>query len=167
MTEIIRTLNMQVKEGPRFAFNDTITVEAYDKIDVEVPGGGEWLNVQVQPATLDDMEFLLIVRTDKPVEGVKRLIYKVNDDTTEVELTSLHLAMGSGVFGLLKESPNSIRFKNEDENPAKVTILVARRATPEPETEPEEEEPEGEAEPTQEGSEGAHPESEASSAYRT
>ena len=163
MTDIVRTFNMQVKDGPRFGFNNTIAVEAYDKIDVEVPGDGKWLNVQVQPATLGDIEVLLISRTDKPAEGIKNLLYKVNEDKTEVELTNLHLAMGSGIFGLLKESPNVIKFRNQDETPAHVTILVARRATPEPEATPPAETPKVEPKTIAEVSKDSQPATEAPS----
>jgi len=130
MNEISWTLNLLVNQGPKFPFSETLQVQAYDKVEVDVPAGGE-AKVNVQSGELNNIELLLITCGDRPADA-KRLYYTVNDDKAQVDLSKLHLVMGKGAYGLLKNAPKYLTFKNEDANPVTVTILVARKAVDEP-----------------------------------
>lgn len=125
------TLSVQVVGGPKISVSQTMEVEAYDKIDVTVPGGDDTTpgtaTVEVQPGGASQVKFLLI--TSSLYDA--KLTYKVNGGTEAVKLDALQLLMGSGAVGLLETTPQQLAFTNKAGlfAPASIQILVGRKAT--------------------------------------
>jgi hypothetical protein len=120
-------LTLQVKDGPNYSFNyPNIPVEAYDKVDLDV--GKDWTSVNVQPSQLKDVEFMLVIRNDKPEKDkpFPKVIYSLADNV-EISLDTVHALVGSGSYGLLKANPEIMKFKT-DGSKASVTILIGRTA---------------------------------------
>jgi len=142
------SLNVQVPGGPTIAFSRSLTVEAYDKIDVTIPAftpaapgppatpdtPGK-ATVSVQPSGTGKVQFLLI--TSSVYDD--RLTYKV-DGGTAVELDAPQLLTGDGIVGLLGNTQKEFVFENaivdpdpkdatkKITTPASVAILVGRDA---------------------------------------
>ena len=127
MNEIKWTLNLLVTEGPKFPFTEVLNVEAYDKVSVWVPGQ-EDVKVSVQPGEKDEIELVLITISKKPEVENFHLYYTVNEEPEEVALWSLHMVVGRGANGLLSQSPNTLTLINRNDEPAEVTVLIARKA---------------------------------------
>jgi hypothetical protein len=125
MIDITYSLNLQLPGGPKFTFNDKVSVEAYDLLSVDVPPGTEWMTVHVEPDDLSNMVLTLINRTDK---NGKDLYYKVNDGQ-KVALSGLNVVLGTGAHGLLKAAPQTLKFNTTGDQPAQVTILIGRKAS--------------------------------------
>ncbi|MBE9534876.1 MAG: hypothetical protein IMF03_07730 [Proteobacteria bacterium] len=129
------TTNVQVLQGPKISAIQTVPVEAYDKIEVVIPGGEEGspeeATVEVQPGDLGDIK-LLLISSD---QYSSKLTYTVKDSggtegATDVELDSLQVLVGKGAVGLLGVTPVTMEFSNgmgTDKN-ATITILVGRMA---------------------------------------
>jgi hypothetical protein len=130
------TLNVQVLGGPKISAVQTLTVEAYDKIEVKILGNEEATpgeaTVEVQPGDLDDIK-LLLISSDQYGSKLK---YTVKDSggtagATGVELDSLQVLVGKGAVGMLGVTPVTLEFSNGMgvNKDANVTILVGRMAT--------------------------------------
>jgi len=127
MTESINwSLNAQVSGGPKVMASDTKEIEAYDKIKVTIEAGTTE-EVDIQPGVDDRVKFLLI----KSDTYSKDLTYKVNNPTSAdiIKLDALHVFIGIGAVGLLKESPKKLIFTNDLATPVSIEILVGRIAT--------------------------------------
>lgn len=144
------SVEVKVKDGPRFKQAGKFEVEGYDRVDVSIPTKSSQM-VKVQPSGLDDIELFFILRTDKPPapapaaggrgpaatpaetkppkEVNRTLYYTVADQDTKVELTDLHVVLGQGAINLLCGTPNEICFTNEGDYEATVTILICRRTS--------------------------------------
>ncbi|UCE17782.1 MAG: hypothetical protein JSV84_12985 [Gemmatimonadota bacterium] len=128
MSETINwTLNVQVVGGPKISTSQTITVDAYDKIEVVIPQDAENEDIEIQPGGPGQVQFLLI-RSDQYDDN---LTYKVNVDTaTPIKLDAQQLLMGDGAVGLLsEEAPGKLLFSNAMGADASIEILVGRKAT--------------------------------------
>lgn len=159
MNETEWTLEVKVKDGPRFREAGKFNIEGYDRIDIAIPAKKSRL-VQVQPGDLEDIELFFILRTDKPPTPTaarpaaggataaaarqpnRKLYYTIGGQTTQVELTDLHVVLGKGAIKLLCAPPNEICFTNEGDCEATVTILICRRTSEPCETPTSEETPE-------------------------
>jgi hypothetical protein len=120
------TLNVQVTAGPKIQATQTMTVDAYDKIDVSIVDGVADEEVQVQPGGAEQVHFLLIY-SDQYGDS---LTYKINDPgATPVKLDALQLLMGEGAVGLLEAAAVKLFFSNSMGKDAAVQILVGRKAT--------------------------------------
>ncbi len=120
------TLNVQVVGGPKISASQTMEVEAYDKIEVNVEDGATDKEIQVQPGSSDQVQFLLI-SSDQYGDG---LTYKVNDITAgAVKLDAQQLFIGDGAVGLLGGPPEKLLFSNGLGKNASIQILVGRKAT--------------------------------------
>lgn len=132
------TLDVQVTGGPKISASRSLSVEAYDKIEVAIPAATAattpgTATVQVQPGGVGQVQFLLITSSVYNAQ----LTYKVNQDTNDpIALDELQLLMGGGAIGLLDEAPQSLIFSNgiwdttsEQGQSASVQILVGRDAT--------------------------------------
>ena len=130
------TVNVQVVGGPKISTIKTLTVEAYDKIEVKIPGKEEAdpgkATVEVQPGDLDDIK-LLLISSDQYSSKLK---YTVKDSggtagAKDVELDSLQVLVGKGAVGMLGVTPVTLDFSNGMgvDKDANVTILVGRMAT--------------------------------------
>lgn len=139
MPQIILTANIVVPNGPKFAFNQKLEVDAYDAIEVTVPVGTSDMQV-VLPGSTDGMQFIAI-KSDWFGEN---LFYKINSDAGSPRLLDQpHLLAGKGAISLFTDAPGvpppSLFFTNSstpddaiDDSDAKVQILIGRDATPTP-----------------------------------
>jgi hypothetical protein len=136
--KITWTLNVQVVGGPRLSASQTIEVEAYDMIEVKVPGmqnaTPRTAMVEVQPGGSNQVKFLMITSSIYDAN----LTYKVDGGSEIIKLDALQLLMGVGALGLLGATANIFTFTNEvgKDNTApiqdaSIQILVGRKATPE------------------------------------
>ena len=120
------TLNVQVIGGPKLSASNTMTVDAYDKIQVAIEAGETDKKVEVQPGGAGHVQFLLILSDSYD----ELLTYKVNDSgATAVKLDGPHLLIGKGAVTLLSSAPSSFFFSNGLSENASVEILIGREAT--------------------------------------
>lgn len=125
------TLDVQIVGGPSASATSSLSVDAYDRIDVVIPGGNSGTpgtaTVDVHPGAAAKVKFLLI-SSDRYGE---ELTYDVPGGATNVKLDSQQVLIGEGAVGLLRAAPNTLEFSNEmgEGNDALVTILVGRDAT--------------------------------------
>jgi hypothetical protein len=130
------SLDLKIKDGPSFKEKGKFDMEGYDRIDVVVPAQSSWV-VNVQPGQLDDVQLFFVIRTDQapaPAEDGgqppnRRLYYTIGDSTTQIELTDLHVVLGSGAMRLLCGTPDELCFTNEGDQDATVIILICRQTT--------------------------------------
>jgi hypothetical protein len=124
------TLNVQVVGGPKISRSRTETVDAYDKITVDVPpqadGNPGRATVEVQPGGVGQVRFLLI---ESSVYDAEDLTYGVSVDATPIALDTLQVLIGAGVVGLLGAAPQTMTFSNKLTQVAAIQILVGRDAT--------------------------------------
>ena len=124
------TLNVQVVGGPSYPDSRTIEVEAYDVIEVVIPGGTiqtpGTAAVNVQPGSAGQVKFLMI---NSSVYDTN-LTYKVDTSTVEVKLDAPLLLIGDGAVRLLGETQKAFAFTNKagSNKSASVKILVGRVA---------------------------------------
>lgn len=125
------TLQVQVEGGPNLSAASSTDVDAYDRIDIVIPGGDSGTpgtaTVDVQPGTAAQVKFLLI-SSDKYGE---ELTYSIASGASNVKLDSQQLLTGAGAVGLLGADPNALEFSNGmgEGNDASITILVGRNVT--------------------------------------
>ena len=126
MTTISWKLDVSVAGGPSEAVAQSLSAEAYDKIEVELTDGAPEQTVEIGAAT-GDVQFLLVTST----EYGTGLTYKVNATGNPSHALDgpLQLA-GSGAIGLLDFAPTALLFTNGLGSNATVEILVGRDATP-------------------------------------
>lgn len=158
MAETINwTVDIQVSGGPRISQSRRLLVEAYDKIDVEVPAAepvaaapGTFTpgraDVQVQPGGAGQVQFLvisssvysdqLVYRVNTPTAPVPPPPVVPGPTTTGVPLDELQLLIGTGAVGLLAEPPQTLYFSNRiwdaalnQGQIASIQIFVGRDAT--------------------------------------
>ena len=126
MTESINwSLNAQIVGGPKMMASDTEEIEAYDKIEVTIENDAIDKEVEIQPGGVDKVQFL-VIKSEKYGED---LTYKVNSLTDIIKLDALHVFIGTGAVGLLKETPKKLLFTNGLPDSVSVEILVGRMAT--------------------------------------
>ncbi len=129
---IVLGATITIPNGPKMTLNRTLTVEAYDKIDVTVPSGAD-VTVDLQPSAAGKVLFLLVTCDWYGAE----LSYKANSAAgTPYALDEPHLLTGKGAVAMLESAAaiSKLLFSNTTAGPsakdAKVQILVGRDATP-------------------------------------
>jgi hypothetical protein len=128
---IVLKINIEIPNGPKITLNRTLTVDAYDKIDITVPSGASDQSVELQPGESAGQVKFLLVASDWYGEA---LAYKVNSNTgTSFELDEPHVLIGEGATAMLDPAPTQLFFSNttsgEDATDANVRILVGRDVT--------------------------------------
>lgn len=128
---IVLKINIEIPNGPKITLNRTLTVDAYDKIDITVPSDASDQSVELQPGESAGQVKFLLVASDWYGEA---LAYKVNSDTgTSFELDEPHVLIGEGATAMLDPAPTQLFFSNttsgEDAMDANVRILVGRDVT--------------------------------------
>jgi len=124
-------LDVQIVGGPKMSASTTISVDAYDVIDVKVPGGDSTTpgtaTVEVQPGGAGQVRFLLIAAS----QYSEKLTYSVTGGASNVELDAQQMLAGKGAVGLLDAAPGTLSFSNTlgSGKDVTVTILVGRKAT--------------------------------------
>lgn len=123
-------LDVVVESGPSISSGETLNVEAYDYVKVEVPGGDTMTpgtaTVEVQPSGTGKVQFLSI-KSDVYNE---KLTYEVDASGTDIKLDSAQVFIGGGSIGLLGATTKQFVFTNKAGlGKAAVEILVGRKAT--------------------------------------
>lgn len=127
------TINVQVIGGPKLSASQTRKVEAYDMIQVEVPGADGnkpgTKTIDVQPGGQDKVEFLII--KSNIYDDKAKLTYSVEGGVKDIELDALQVLIGNGAVTLLGDTQKVFTFTNKlgVDNPAIIEILVGRCAT--------------------------------------
>ena len=129
MTNISWKLEANVSDGPSHTLSQSVSVEAYDKVQVELPDTSATpaeVEIEIGAGT-GDVLFLLVTASEYGSD----LKYKVNATANPSHALDgpLHLA-GDGAIGLLGFAPTSLLFTNTLGSNATVEILVGRDATP-------------------------------------
>jgi hypothetical protein len=127
MTEQIAwTLNVAVPGGPKVPIGDTLTVDAYDVIDVNVADASADTPVEIQPGGAGSVRFLLV----KASSYGDQLTYKVNEASADAVTLDAPLALvGAGAVALLGDSPQKLLVSNDLGQDISLRILVGRTAT--------------------------------------
>lgn len=118
---------IQLGSGLTRTVATTLSVEAYDVVQVSIANAAADKEVQVQPAAGGQVQFLLIEA--EPYGGA--LIYKVNSAaaTETHKLDSPQIFLGEGALRMLSSAaPTSLFFSNALGKTATVRILVGRKA---------------------------------------
>ncbi len=120
------TINAGITDGPSLRFNQTISVTAYDKIDIQVPSGGVPMNVDLQPGDAGKVRFLFVT-SDAYGDTVT---YKVNDPKdVPFPLDGPIMLIGLSAVRLLDPAPKNFIFENNSPKACPVHILIGRNAT--------------------------------------
>jgi hypothetical protein len=131
MAQIIMSGNIVIPDGPKFAFNRTLDVEAYDKIDVTVPATPATNNKEVglQPGGAGKVKFIAIISDSYD----DNLTYKINAaNAGSRTLDQPQLLAGKGAVSLFDSAnpPTKLFFSNTAAGKdANVQILIGRQAT--------------------------------------
>jgi hypothetical protein len=140
MNDITYTLSVKVANpvGPTFAATETLKVEAYDRIDVEIRMGKS-VTVRIPQNDKRELQMLLIQRTpldpkSDAATNLGKLTYQVGNSGCWIPLdsTASHFAFGAGFVQLAAQVPADITFKNEQDQTVTVTIFIARKASMDP-----------------------------------
>ena len=149
-------LTVQAENGPRIDFSNPQKVQAYDRLDIEVPaktdGSPGTANVALQPSVASLVKFLLI----KPkVLSIQSLQYTVSDgtqvagtkqdgttgmidkETAPMDLSEPHLysegmmkfITNASATARAKIDPKVLKFSNNSDQSIAIEILVGRDAT--------------------------------------
>jgi hypothetical protein len=131
MIEINLTISTQVRDGISISVAQSVTADAYDTIEVVIPGGDTTTpgtaTVEVQPGGVGQVKFLLI----RASEYSDKLTYTISGGASNVKLDAPHILVGEGAVGLLGSAPQELEFSNTlgvGKN-VSIAILVARKAT--------------------------------------
>ena len=119
--QLIWNLTVRADGGPKLAGSGTMVADAYDKLSVVVPAGGD-LAVDLGPAAAGRMTCLVIV----PSVPSEDLTYEV--DGTAITLDQPQFLLGGAVN--LTGNPASITLSNGAAEDGAVEILIGRDATP-------------------------------------
>jgi hypothetical protein len=127
------SVNVDVQDGPKFARTQALEVEAYEKIQVKVPGedpanAGQpgKASIAVLP-TGSDAQFLLI--TSDKFDPAK-LTYKVSGGATDFVLDGPHMLAGGAIAILGQPKKLDVTNAMGAGKDATIMIVVGRDATP-------------------------------------
>jgi len=132
MAQIIVSGNIVVPNGPQFPINQTLDVDAYDKIDVTVEAGASGKKIELQPGAAGQVQFLAMTSDWYSSD----LSFKINSNSsTDVfALDQPILCMGEGGVALFDSAPKTLFLSNgtsgANAKDAKIQILIGRDATP-------------------------------------
>lgn len=121
--KIVWKLDISVVDGPKVSASAEMTVEAYDKLSVDVEAESS-KTLEVQPGGAGQVQLLLIKSNH-----YKKLWYQINSGGNKIKLDSLQLFIGSGAADALGAPLTDLKFENESEEDAVIEILVGRNAT--------------------------------------
>ena len=121
MADIKLTAGVVVANGPSLAVSRSVTLDAYDSINVVVPAGGS-KDVEVQPGGAGRVQLLFILSSSYS----DKLIYKINGGVDAFALDQPLLVAGHGGVALFTDPPTKLTFSNADTTDSAVQILVGR-----------------------------------------
>ena len=125
-TTVKWALNLTLTGGPRLAPSGTSTVEAYEVVDVTVPGDNTPVEITLGGGGGDISLFAVTAGTYADQD----LFYTVNAGVTQYALDGPHIFIGSGATAHLDPVPTSIHVTNNTGADVEITVLTGRDATP-------------------------------------
>jgi len=115
-----------ISGGPSSSSSQSIPIEAYDEIEVELADGDTDEEVDVQPGSAGQVRFIQITSS---AYGAN-LSYKVNAAANPAHVLDRPLMLaGDGAVALLDPAPTSLFITNNLGSSATVNVLVGRNAT--------------------------------------
>lgn len=137
MAAITVSVSAQIKSGPQMSFRQEVPAEAYDKIEVTVPPGGQEVSVNVQPGSLEQVSLLMIQSSlySSANDAAQKISYGITE--ANINLDQPQVFLGAGAISILGSAPQTLKFKNDypvdqanaNANKAVIQILVGRKAT--------------------------------------
>ena len=123
MVSISGTLTIRILDGPQVSVPYQLQVDAYDKIDIELPATNpSSATVDIQPG--DQAQFLLI-SSNLYDAG---LTYEVDSSGNSNALDGPLFLVGEGAVSLLGATQQQFEFTNTTGEPVSISILVGRNA---------------------------------------
>jgi hypothetical protein len=115
------SLSVQVAGGPKVAVSRSLTVHAYDVVDVSIPAAGS-ADVEIEPGTKAGRVKLLVITADVYAD------LKYDTGTAHV-LDGPLVLVGEGAVALLDSTPGTIKFSNGHATEARpIHVFVGRAA---------------------------------------
>ena len=112
--------------GPRIAEAGTQTVDAYDKISVQLAALAGEVNVDLQPSAAAGNVQLLVITASSYAAATT---YSPDAGaTTPFTLDGPVVLIGAGAVSLLTGPPQTLQFANPGDDPVDIEILVGRQA---------------------------------------
>ncbi len=129
MATLTLNIGIQVTNGPQINVNRSREIEAFDKVDVSLAGGGT-VTVDLQPGKAEQIALLLI--TSSKYDKKITLKLKGGTDSPSLTLEQPHVFVNDGAMLFTVERPATVELKstlgNDPANTADIEIFVARRA---------------------------------------
>src|SRR5262249_26412146 len=107
--------------GPSVSGADSLAVDAYDRLHVNIPAGGN-ADVKILPGGSPDVS-LLVISPSKPSPDIT---YDVGGN--DVALDGPHVLIGVGAVGLLAANIGTLKFTNAGAADVEIDVLVGRKA---------------------------------------
>ena len=120
--------------GPRIAAAGTQTIDAYDKISIQLAADSASVDVDVQPSDgTGDVQLLVITASSYETQ----VTFSADEGATPPFLLDGPVVLiGTGAVKLLADPPQTLRFNNAASELLNVDILVGRQAQSVPEGPP-------------------------------
>jgi hypothetical protein len=129
MAKISVSGSIVIPNGPQFAFNRTLDVDAYEEIDVTVASGAVDKEVDL-PVSSKPVQ-LIAIMSDLYAD---ELTYKINAGATIYKLNQPLLLFGEDAVTLFSSAPAKVLFTNNTTGTkakdANLQILIGCHATP-------------------------------------
>lgn len=122
-------VDVQIVGGPKIAVSQTVSVDAYDKIEVVVAEGTDAEDIEVQPGGAGQVQFLLIRSNKYDANLTYSINAPVGTPGDRIKLDALQVLIGEGAVGLLGDPPQTLYFYNQVDQDVAIQILVGRKAT--------------------------------------
>jgi hypothetical protein len=138
MPSVIATINMQIPGGPQLDASNTLPIEAYDRIEVDVNPGDTKKVISIQPGSASQLRALVIKSSIYDDSG--KVTYAVSSggsDSHEVNLDGPQVFLGPGALSLFGVDPpvalkvtNGLTAAPGTDKKVHLEILIGRDATP-------------------------------------
>ena len=123
-------LTVQVANGPTLSIPARVQVEAFNRVEVEIPATSTagTKEVDIHSGSSADVKFLLIEANDYTTP----LTYQVSDDGANwvgnVKLDTPQFFAGEGAVSLMGKAPKHLKFTNNSATAVKVSVLAGAGA---------------------------------------
>lgn len=125
-TTVKWSLNLSVTGGPRLVPSGTTDVEAYEVIDVDVPGDGVSVEISLGGGG-GDLSLFAVTASRYDAQD---LSYTINGGVTEYVLDAPHVMIGSGATAHVDPVPTALHVTNGTGEEVRISVLIGRDATP-------------------------------------
>lgn len=121
------SFGVDITDGPRLSGSDTLTVGAYDKLNVTVPAGSTDTDVQLQPAETSGKVSVVVVRASA---ADPQVTLSADEGSTAFALDGPVVLIGAGAVRMLADPPTTLRLTNGTAEDVVVDVLVGRDPAP-------------------------------------